>query len=295
MPGDISCVIKEIDDILKKKGLRPIGRPLAAVVEFGKRFGRPMPFADPGSKNPELAESWKYSKEIFDWYERVYGDLMKIDPFDHAKVAVRADDDLWALGLPIMFGEIHIVCKRELSSGGTHFSSGPITINPCELLIGITQDRLEMLTDDDLNQVLEMFLLGLDVRRAFNFYQNASHYFREAESDWATAVFHLTGQNPNFGQSRWASLQLAEKFMKGLIVEQVSPDAVKFSHNLTTLLKKLPLETQQLDRLQVLLPTIQCTAEVRYGEIASTLHEAYLAHRNSLLLVRALGPERPER
>ena len=47
-----------------------------------------------------------------------------------------------------------------------------------------------------------------------------------------TAVMHMTSQNPNHGQARWASLQLAEKFMKGLIevIGDVSP--IPQTHNL---------------------------------------------------------------
>lgn len=129
--------------------------------------------------------------------------------------------------------------------------------------------------------------MGLDTRAAFDRFRKAHQKFLEAESDWIAAVMHLTAPQPNFGQSRWSSLQMCEKFMKGMI-KIVSGTDAKWVHNLSELYNALALSIPGLN-LSHLLPDIQCTAAVRYGEATSTREQAYSAHKCSLLLVRALG------
>tara|TARA_R110002049_G_scaffold23545_10_gene83677 strand:- start:58990 stop:59892 length:903 start_codon:yes stop_codon:yes gene_type:complete len=288
IPDDITPIIREIDEELKAEGISPLGRPMNAIIKFGQRFNMSMLFTKPHPAiDDELKGSWKYAERIHEWYENVYGDQIKLDPSADAKVAVQADGDLWELRLPIIYGTCAIIAERTLSKMNEKALSSP-RLNACNLLFGITQPRLKHFSDSDLAEVYGMFVIGMDVRHAFERFMKSSHFFREAQSDWKTVVVHMTSQNPSYGQARWASLQLAEKFMKGLIgvIGDVSP--VPHGHNLKKLHDALAGSIIGLD-LENLLTDLQCSAAVRYGEEPSTREQAYSAHKSSLLLVRALG------
>lgn len=212
---------------------------------------------------------------------------MKFDPSANAKVAVLADGDIWEVRIPLIRGTA-VGVERTLAEKHTQaFSRGPVWINACGALTHITQARLSGFSDADLSEVYGLYCVGLDVRAAFDRFREVHQKFEEAESDWATSVMHLTAQKPNFGQSRWSSLQMCEKFMKGLI-EVIGDTAAGRVHDLSELHDKLALSILGLD-LSHVLPDIQCTAAVRYGETSSTREQAYAAHKSSLLLVRALG------
>ncbi|WP_272009776.1 hypothetical protein [Roseovarius sp. ZX-A-9] len=288
IPDDITPIVREIDHELKAEGISPVGRPMNAIIKFGQRFKMSILFVKPHSAiDDELMDSWKYAERIYEWYREVYGDQIKLDPSADGKVAVLADGDLWELRLPIIYGPCAIVVDRKLSEMDDK-AHGSSRLNACDALFGITQTRLEYFRDTDLDEVYGMFLIGMDVRNAFARFINSSRFFREAQSDWKTAVMHMTSQNPNYGQARWASLQFAEKFMKGLteVIGVVSP--IPQTHNLKKLHDALARSIVGLS-LENLLVDIQCSAAVRYGEEPSTRDQSYSAHKSSLLLVRALG------
>lgn len=288
IPKDITAVIREIDEELKAAGVPPLGRPMNAILKFGQRFEMSMLFTKPQLGVPDnLIASWKYTEKIHEWYQQVYGDGIKLDPSANAKVVVQADGDLWELKLPIIYGSFTPVVERDISVDDDAVVGAP-RFNACQQLSGITAARLNHFSDNDLAEVYGMFMIGMDVRHAFDRFSKSSHFFPEAQSDWMTAVMHMTSQNPNHGQARWASLQLAEKFMKGLIevIGDVSP--TPWGHDLKRLHEALARSIMGLD-LDSLLTDIQCAAAVRYGEEASTREQSYSAHKSSLLLVRALG------
>jgi len=289
IPDDITPIIREIDDELKAAGVHPVGRPLQAIMRFGTRFGVSMPLGSPKLSLPGmLEENRPYTDMIYAWYETVYGDQVKMDPSASARVVVRADSDLWELRLPIIFGSAAIYLSRTLDEEREREGLRPSAYNPCNSLSKITQARLNQFNDDDLREVFDQFIAGMAVRQAFSRFSATNHFFTEAQADWMTAVMHMTSQRPSYGQSRWASLQLAEKFMKGLLTVIGDVNPVPHTHRLEVLHKALEQSIMGLDTKSLLLD-IQCTAAVRYGEEPSTQAQAYSAHRNSLLLIKALG------
>lgn len=288
IPNDITQIIREIDEELKAEGVPPVGRPINAILKFGQRFNMSMLFTKPQPGVPDhLIGSWRYAESIHEWYEQVYGDKIKLDPSANAKVAVQADGDLWELKLPIIYGTFIPVAERDIFDEGDAVV-GASRVNACKQLSGITPARLLNFNEHDLAEVYDMFMVGMDVRHAFERFAKSSHFFKEAQSDWMASVMHMTSQTPNYGQARWSSLQFAEKFMKGLIevIGDVSP--IPHTHILQKLHDVLARSIMGLD-LTNLLTNIQCSAAVRYGEEPSTHEQSYSAHKSSLLLVKTLG------
>lgn len=291
IPDDISPILHEIDQSLKEKAIPPHSRPINAVIEFGKRFQVSLPLVrlPPGGPTEQLATSI-YTEKIHRWYEERYGDLINADFSEKAKVAVLADGDIWEMRIPLIFGMAVIEVKRDLPKHSENvIGTQVLDINACASLTGITESRLQQFSDNDLNEVYGLFVVGLDVREAFNRFRKADPMFAAAEDDWFAAVGHMTNQSPNWGQSRWSSLQMTEKFMKGMIAI-IGDHKVPRVHNLKELHDILARSIRSLD-LQHLVADIQCNASVRYNDpnTQSTRQQAYASHKASLLVVRVLG------
>ena len=105
---------------------------------------------------------------------------------------------------------------------------------------------------------------------------------RIARGDVATAVNNLMDPGQRYGESKWASLQAAEKVIKAAITRQGG--TYKFSHGLSGLTDQLAGLGIRFDA-KPLTDVIQCTAGIRYGEESCTRREALTAHHASLQLV----------
>ena len=291
IPDDLSPILREIDPSLKEKAIPPHARPINAVIEFGNRYQISLPLAQlPAGASPELLATSIFTEKIHRWYEDRYGDQIKADFSEKAKVAVLADGDIWEMRIPLIFGMAVIEVKRDLpEDSGNFIAKQVLEINACASLTGITGARLQYFSDNDLNEVYGLFVVGLDVREAFNRFRKADPMFAAAEDDWFAAVGHMTNQSPNWGQSRWSSLQMTEKFMKGIIAS-IGDHTVPRVHNLRELHDILARSIPSLD-LRHLIDDIQCNASVRYNDpkTPSTRQLAYASHKASLLVVRVLG------
>jgi hypothetical protein len=112
-------------------------------------------------------------------------------------------------------------------------------------------------------------------------------------ADMDTAVYHLTNLDCQYGLSRWASLQAAEKTLKGFI--RVLGDKPPKTHDLqklASLATHVGLSTsktfQGLD--PGLIARAQCSPSVRYDDTV-TREEAVDAHHASLEICRCLALE----
>jgi HEPN domain-containing protein len=280
--------LRTINEELKADGIPPHGRSINALIKFGQRFGLSMPFTKPQpGMPPEVAANWPYSERIFQWFEDVYAERNKLDPSAGRKVAVLADGDMWEIRLPMVWGMLIPVVEKKLTPVGSMISTVPRPHNISNSITGITDRRLQQFTQDDINEVYGHFVVGLDVCEVLDRFRKHHQLFTEAQSDLATAVSMLTAQSPNYGQSRWASLQFAEKFMKGLI-HVIGTGDPKQRHDVRKLHGELTKSIMGL-HLENLIENIECNAAVRYCEVPSTRAQAYAAHKSSLLLIRALG------
>lgn len=288
VPKDLSPVLREIDDALKAEGVPPHARPIRAIIEFGKRFNVSLPITKEihPSAPEELLSSVTYSRQIHEWFEEFYGDRLNFDPSANAKVAIYADGDIWEGPLPILFNAL-VAPGRQMWYKSSPDTRPPPVYNPCEHLRGITQARLNHFSDSDLNEVVTMYNLGWNAREAFKRFSRHDVLFERAESDWAAATLHLTAQKPDFGQSLYSSLQLAEKFMKALI-GQIGEGNPKQRHSIPNLFNELKKSVLGLDELSPLLNALPDKSSARY-EYSSNLSEAYAAHKASLELVGRLG------
>jgi hypothetical protein len=292
IPDDIFPIVREIDQSLKDEGIPPHSRPIKAVIEFGKRFHINVPIAKlPPGAPADLVANSVYTDRIHGWYEEVYGVLIKTDFSEKSKVAVLADGDIWEMRIPLIYGLVTIEAQRGLPSNtGIRIGAQVRTINACAFLTGITEARLKQFSDDDLQEVYGLFRVGHDVREAFKRFGKDDPLFSAAEQDWFAAVAHMTNQSPSWDQARWSSLQMTEKFMKGLIKIIGDHNVPRQGHSLVEVHDVLARSIKGFN-LRHLIADIQCDASSRYHEAKtpSTLKQAYAAQKASLLVIRVLG------
>ena len=94
-----------------------------------------------------------------------------------------------------------------------------------------------------------------------------------------TAIDKIFDRNPEYGLSRCASLQAAEKAVKEFI--RSKGEKVERTHNLNNLIQVAkPLELTDID--ETLIAQVQCTTGVRYSEEQSTIKQAYEAYCSAL-------------
>ncbi|WP_238363794.1 hypothetical protein [Mesobacterium pallidum] len=258
--SDFEKQMLSIDAELKAEGVAPHARPIHAVRKFGMLHGKSMLIAKPSFLPEDVAgPAFEETKRIYDWYELHYGERLNVDPSAGARIASMADGDIWEMNLPLIFGSCTIFSNRDFVLAENELRRGGTSMNACSSLSGLTAQRLSKFSDGDLQEVQSCMIFGLQCRKALSRFRGTNHYFDQVIGDLSNSTHQLVGQIPNFGQSKWASAQMVEKFMKGLIEASGNGDS-KQGHNLLKLHRELKKSIPSLN-LEPRLKEILCTAE----------------------------------
>jgi len=186
------------------------------------------------------------------------------------------------LRLPLVYGSVHITCSAErygiTNESKTHAKNQSPTINILDLLDHFTEEYARSLNNDELTYLTNAFLLGFNARNEIDSVSESA-FVKEAIGDIDVSVAHLFATPPQYGLSKWSSLQAVEKFLKAFIRQKGG--TFEFTHNL----EKLALAAESLGLRAIprpLLNKIQCPAGVRYGDPEVTQVEAVDAHHAAL-------------
>jgi hypothetical protein len=135
------------------------------------------------------------------------------------------------------------------------------------------------LSDEECYDIFQYFQLGMEALQSLQCIRNKK-YGREAIGDQKLAVTCLFSQLPQYGASRWHSLQLVEKTLKCYLVAhgQQPPK----NHNIVGIAEQASLAIHP----KSLLDAVQCEPSVRYGEVDTSLSQAIAAHHSSLEICR---------
>ena len=260
-------VMAQIDAEMRKEGIAIAGRSLRAPGKFTWAYRTWLMHRDP------------LNQKIVDWFNGRYGDRMKIDP--GWKIAVVIRGDLYQLRLPLVFGSVNVICSAEqfgITSQQKLDRYQKPTVNILDLLEGFTEDYAKSLTQEERTALTNAFFLGYNAQSEIDSVSE-SEFVKEAIGDIQVSVSHLFATPPQYGLSKWSSLQATEKFLKAFTKQQGGK--IETIHNL----EKLALAAESLGLPAIprpLLKKIQCSAGVRYGEVAVTLVEAVEAHHVAL-------------
>lgn len=287
-------LIEEIDQKLTESGVPIPGRPMAAGFEFCTLLKEELR-GYPLDREPVPG---RYTGDdllihMDRWYKDRYGDRLKMDGTQGA-VVVLIRGTPWVADLPFIIGSgkgVRFVCEygrpTTLPSKPNVIRRGdppppPADYNVLKSIRDLPDGLAKSLTEAEREEVLSGFLLGRRVHAALDRLKRGQGLVEMARGDLHAAVTHLSEKWVKAGQSKWASLQAAEKILKAYIEE--ADGTYKFSHklsDLTTQAEHLGLPRVDTGWTQ----DIQCPAGVRYGQPAVSVSEAVTAHHASLRML----------
>lgn len=294
--------IEDIDNELKKRNVPIHARPLRAVGEACARLKTSIFVVPSGPPVPGDYTGDSFGAHIDAWYQKKYGDRLKID-FSPGNVAIIIRGDPWKIRLPLLYGAFKFVFGPFADKGEKTPEHDPEAVNPLRWIEGFTSDLSKSLSKEEMKAIAGFIIFALQTTERLVRVQH-ERYLPEARADLEMAVSNLFLTHPNYGQSKWASLQFTEKLFKCfLTVKEVSfVRKGRKGHDLAEL-AKLSANNGLQGMKPEIVNNIQCPGGVRYGEVEVDLAEAIRAHHASLIAcsivcstIRALrgarGPER---
>jgi len=244
---DFEVYMNEIDRRLIAKDVKIQNRPIMAWSEISKDLNCAISLRD------------EFSIKISDWYKTRYGNRLLMS-FEIGKMVVLICNNPFLIRFPVIYG------------------APPV--NPLNFIQEITPDLLNSLVKDDLD-----YLANFIIKNYKSFNLISEHRFISI-SDIDIAVSQIMNQSPDYGLSKWASLQVAEKALKTYISRKNCN--YQNTHSLSKLLSQA--ETLGLDNItDSLINQIQCSPSVRYGEEKVSLIEAVEAHQSSIELCKLIA------
>jgi len=291
---EFAALMERIDQKLTAEGYKIPQRPIHAVMVIGTEFAVPLPLTPPipGMEHPSF-EYWWVTKRILQWYDHRYGDRLKID-FAPGRTVILLRGESWIIRLPRIYGHVKFVLSRapkpkqpqEFRTDGH-----PIEHNVLDSVEGLPDGQRESFTDTEMGTIGNCFLLGF---QAFTSLREIAGIplVASALSDISASIAHITASHPDYAQSKWSSLEAAEKLLKATI--ETSGHNYPRTHDLDYLVrdaKNYGIDIQVDD----LLPLLRCTPSIRYGQQVVKITESVSAHHACLELAARLAPLITER
>jgi hypothetical protein len=240
-----------VDQCLKVRHVGIVARVIGALALISNDLNMSIGLHDP------------LAQKINAWFQKKYGERLKLSDSDRV-IVVLIDGDAYKVRLPIIYGR----CK----------------VNPLEWIIDATPALLQSLPTGSLDDLCQLLA---------NLYEATQKMYilpPNCTADMRAAVEFLFNQPPQFGLSKWASLQMAEKtFKEAIRLKGARPPNI---HNLNKLEKEA--RRHGLAAVQAeYLAAVQCTSAVRYNEVAVTLEEAVLAHHSAIRICAHIAQRLP--
>jgi len=267
---DFLNLIESVDSEMRQENVPMHARPTQAVIRIGKRLKINLMIAPPD----------KTTRQIYDWFDNKYGNRLKID-FSPGELAFLLRNDLFRFRFPKIWGQISV--EADISTFGkrkksVEFTESHLKINFLDFIIDFTEAYAKSLLPSELQEISRLFKWGVE---SFDFVRAISNitYVKEALGDFHSSVTHLFSNPPQYGLSRYASLQATEKLLKAYIKSRGQKP--KRNHNLQALADRASSLGLVKFRPDV-IEKIQCIGGVRYGEVSVSLHEAIDAHHAAI-------------
>ncbi len=284
-------MMEQVDQELRDKDITIPSRPLHAVGDVSKRLITDIIFApEPAPAIPGRYDKLTLAAHISSWYETRYGDRLKVHP-GPGSVVLLIRGDAWKMVLPQIYG--HVICNcdpdLEKSRNAPRITTGPERPNYNILccIEDFPAGLSNVLTEDERREILQFFMKAHEALQGI---VNISEkpYVNEAIADLQTATASILGRPPQYGMSKWSSLQFIEKLLKSFLDLKKQP--IPKHHDLRKIAQTAQTAGLVLPNAS-LLASVQCIAGVRYGEVQVTLEEATLAHHASLDLGKQLAAQ----
>ena len=223
----------------------------------------------------------------FQWMRDRYGKKLNMPMPGQTMVVIRGDP--YKVRLPFAMGTINLVCDpSSLGEVRPAFgTSAPPILNILDLIEGLTPNLTQSLVQAEVEGIFSD--VSPAIRYVMLLIRMKNGAMREqANNDIMSSVDDALRIPPDFGGSRWHSLQAVEKFLKSLLTLHgiPYPKNGRKGHDPTHLAglgrALIRIEPQ-------LLEDVTCSAGVRYNEVASTLLDANRAHRSAICICEKIA------
>lgn len=277
--------IEDIDNELSKHQIPIYARPLQAIILYQKKYkisnimlGGPLIGTIIGHEGLHISTS------INNWYDKRYGDKLKVD-LTRGGVAILISGDVYKLIVPLIFGKAVIAVDGKYMLPHENVENGTMLLNAINYIEGLTNEMASKLSSDEESNILQIFSSASELFNELSKYINKLDLCKSAKSDFDYAVDSLLVRNKSIGHSKWASLQATEKIFKAVLTKNgLKPPK---THNLKTLANKL-YDIGYPKISDDLLSTIQCNPSIRYENKSYKLKDAVKANHYSICLSKEL-------
>jgi hypothetical protein len=280
---EFNRLIQQVDSDIQRAGISITARPLLAISTVARLLDTSIAGFHRSKSMPGVYSHDTLASHIDEWYKNKYGKRLNIC-FDINSVVVVIRDDPWRLNLPMIGGEVLITCDpgsldRAKSTISYGTPGNPPLLNVLNCIDGLTERLANSLTPEELAHIEWLF------KRAYNNLSQLElilnkQYIPEAKSDFKIAVDSILSHTPNFGMSKWSSLQFVEKLLKAYMSE--AKIEIKKIHSL----KKLNELAKSDGFLQgipdKLIGILECDPGARYDMSSVASYSAIMAHHASI-------------
>lgn len=285
---EFNKMMESIDEGFKQRGLQPFQRPIHAFSEVCKLKKITLQITPDGPPIPGVYEGDSLSAHIHEWYKKRYGDALKFDPSPGCAV-VLIKGNPYRIKYPLLFGKAKFEFGPDLDKHKERPKisvNQPLIVNPLATVEKLTHEVAKHLSREEMLEVAKFYMVGFEVAKSLTELKEKP-YIAAAKADLEIAVNNIVQTNPHYGQSRWASLQFTEKYLKCFLkLKKVTFKQDHKLQNKADLAMKNGAPNIPVNAIQ----DIQCSAATRYGEEKVTLQEAIKAHRASIEVCAELLP-----
>jgi hypothetical protein len=235
---------------------------------------------------PGIYEGDSLSAHIFEWLRKRYDKRLRVD-FSNGYSVLILRGDAWLFRYPLVYGQFRAVCERNLAirfpNAVARFDGQTprIVFNLLHGIEKLSQGLASDLSDDELREVIRVFVLGHDLFTALASHCRSDELAMAARLDFNSSARHCVAGAREYGFSRWGSLQAAEKSLKHYITKKGGQ--FSYTHNL----EKIAARAYQLGLPKIddaLITSIQCDADVRYQKGGHVLDDVVRANHNAIAI-----------
>lgn len=260
-----------IDEDLTNNSILMHQRPSRAFTILAKKVCPNSTFILSINKNiavDDFSPSSLYT-QVNRWYTEKYGDLIKIH-MGPGKYVLMIKGEPWEVEYPKYFGTYAVSISNTIKKGSDNIL--------CQVK-KITPKIASELTDAEKQSILNEYMFGLNALELLS-HSFKLPYMEQAKNDYDMAIENIFHKSPNYNNSKWSSLQFAEKTIKSKL--EANNISFKHIHILSDLSSGLSTLGMNLSIQKI--NNIQCNAQVRYESNTVTRNEAILAIQSALAL-----------
>jgi HEPN domain-containing protein len=279
--------MEEVDEELRRLGVEIPGRPIYAMSIITERLKITLRLVPDREPIPARYDGDDFSIRIIRWFQERYGDRLK-KRWGPGESFVVIRGDAYRVHLLRIWGRRRLICDPA-THGMPYDCMRGETFNILESIEAMTPAFSRTLALGEKSYLLER-VTAAQIRFQHIEQLYGIGFGPQAKTDFTASVESVMITKPDYGASRWHSLQAAEKFLKTYLGKK----QVRYpkSHDLLNLAKLVrtaggpAIAESDLVRANV-------TAAVRYGEVKSSLVQAADAHDAATIICAIIAKEFP--